>query len=88
MSRSKGYKCYNISCNSCLGKSLCTEPGEAPLNCVDRVVCVPRWEKDTPMGYRCSVCGCLMLDKSNYCPNCGSDMRGESGSEEKILHQI
>lgn len=23
-----------------------------------------------------------------YCPSCGADMRGESGSEEKILHQI
>lgn len=38
MSRSKGYKCYNIRCNSCLGKSLCTEPGDEPLACVNRVI--------------------------------------------------
>lgn len=35
-----------------------------------------RCEKDTPMGYKCSVCGCLMPGKSNFCPNCGADMRG------------
>ena len=36
-----------------------------------------RWEKDTPMGYKCSVCGCLMPGKPNFCPNCGADMRGD-----------
>lgn len=46
MSRSKGYKCGNIRCNSCLGKSLCTETGDAPLNCVDRIVQGERQEED------------------------------------------
>lgn len=33
-------------------------------------------------GDRCSVCGewYVMLDgRTNYCPNCGADMRGEEG---------
>ena len=36
-----------------------------------------RWEKDTPMWYKCSVCGCLMSGIENYCPDCGADMRGD-----------
>ena len=38
MSRSVGYKCYNIHCNSCIGKTLCGEPGDMALNCVDRII--------------------------------------------------
>lgn len=26
---------------------------------------------------QCSVCGVLRFGDSNYCPNCGADMRGE-----------
>ena len=26
---------------------------------------------------QCSVCGVLRFGNSNYCPNCGADMRGE-----------
>lgn len=26
---------------------------------------------------QCSVCGVLRIGDANYCPNCGSDMRGE-----------
>lgn len=26
---------------------------------------------------QCSVCGVLRFGESNYCPNCGADMRGE-----------
>ena len=37
MSRTKGYKCYNIQCGSCIGKTLCGEPGDAALWCQDRV---------------------------------------------------
>ena len=37
MSRSGGYKCYNMSCNSCIGRTLCGEPGDGALNCVDRI---------------------------------------------------
>lgn len=32
------YKCYNIRCNSCMGKTLCTETGETALSCQDRMV--------------------------------------------------
>ena len=26
-------------------------------------------------GYKCSICGSNALNKSNFCPNCGADMR-------------
>ena len=38
MSRSGGYKCYNMSCHSCIGRTLCGELGDVALNCVDRIV--------------------------------------------------
>jgi len=28
-------------------------------------------------GVACSVCNSFYLEKTNYCPNCGADMRGE-----------
>ena len=32
----------------------------------------------TPINYYCSICGYLSMDgQTNYCPNCGADMRGE-----------
>ena len=37
MSRTKGYKCSNVYCGSCIGKSLCGEPGDSPLQCADRL---------------------------------------------------
>lgn len=30
---------------------------------------------------QCSVCGVLRFGDSNYCPNCGADMRGEQKEE-------
>lgn len=39
-----------------------------------------RWDKDTPFGYKCSLCGCIMPGETNFCPKCGADMRG--GSEQ------
>ena len=39
--RSTGYKCYNIKCGSCMGKTLCGETGDAALSCADRLVNVP-----------------------------------------------
>ena len=41
MSRSKGYKCFNIKCGSCIGKTLCGEPEDTALVCVDRVIGKP-----------------------------------------------
>lgn len=38
MSRTKGYKCYNIQCGSCIGKTLCGEPEDAALGCENRII--------------------------------------------------
>ena len=43
-----------------------------------------RWESTTEQDefgemdfFKCSVCGQLRWFETNYCPNCGADMRGE-----------
>ena len=38
------------------------------------------WEQDKPpcKWYSCDYCGFHALSKSNYCPNCGADMKEES----------
>ena len=46
MSRTKGYKCFNIKCGSCIGKTLCGEPEDTALVCVDRVVGKPMTNAD------------------------------------------
>ena len=38
MGRSGGYKCYNIHCSSCIGKTLCGEPEDKALGCDSRIV--------------------------------------------------
>ena len=35
--RSKGYKCSNVKCNSCIAHCMCGELGDAALDCVNRV---------------------------------------------------
>ena len=46
MSRTKGYKCFNIMCNSCIGKTLCGEPEDTALRCVDRIIGNPMTNAD------------------------------------------
>ena len=38
------------------------------------------WEQGKPpcKWYSCDYCGFHALSRSNYCPNCGADMREES----------
>lgn len=38
--RTRGYKCYNIRCGSCIGKALCGEPADTALGCASRMVIV------------------------------------------------
>lgn len=79
-----GEMCYGVKRNAALffsGNTICKDciaPENyelAPAADV-RPAVRGRWEKDTPMGYKCNTCGCLMQGKSNFCPNCGADMRG------------
>lgn len=35
------------------------------------------WEDRGSLSARCSECGCKSLRASDFCPNCGADMRGE-----------
>ena len=46
MSRTKGYKCFNIKCGSCIGKTLCGEPEDTALVCVGRVIGKPMTNAD------------------------------------------
>ena len=41
--------------------------------------CNPDWEKDecAVESYRCSECNHHVKEKTELCPNCGADMRGE-----------
>ena len=50
MSRTKGYKCFNVKCGSCIGKTLCGEPEDTALVCVDRVVGKPMTNADRIRG--------------------------------------
>ena len=36
--RAKGYKCSNVKCGSCVSHSLCGEPADTALGCVNRMV--------------------------------------------------
>ena len=46
MSRAKGYKCFNIKCGRCIGKTLCGEPEDTALVCVDRDIGKPMTNAD------------------------------------------
>ena len=37
------------------------------------------WDLDhlVVLAYQCSECGIMINTKSNYCPNCGAEMRGD-----------
>lgn len=61
---------------------LCGIIAEAPT-IEARPVVRGRWIKrqfadDMTVAYRCSECKTTWDDKSNFCPNCGADMRGDS----------
>lgn len=41
------------------------------------------WVKYKPVHYECSMCGKKVGGSvSNYCPDCGADMRGETNEKE------
>ena len=46
MSRVIGYIFFNIKCGSCIGKTLCGEPEDTALVCVDRVIGKPMTNAD------------------------------------------
>ena len=49
-----------------------------PIPAADvRPVVHGRWEDRGSLSARCSECGCKSLRASDFCPNCGADMRPE-----------
>ena len=76
VSRSKGYKCYNVYCGMCIGGTLCAAPGDNALLCRNRVVigypkriCLDDW--------KCGICEVptKWIEWKNagymFCPYCG-----------------
>ena len=59
-----------------VGKSIMDKVPAADVRHVVR----GKWRANVPprdLRPRCSVCGELQPQKTNYCPNCGADMREE-----------
>ena len=85
--------CYNaefVCCNITGTKSWdldCFEEVFEDCPLVDDVVPAKhgRW-LDYPIAEECSQCSCcgvLRMGYSNYCPNCGADMREEGQDDER-----
>lgn len=66
---------------------------EMPTDLVDRINALPSAEKgkwidkwhmlfkeELPM---CSVCNSFSIFKSDYCPNCGTNMKGEENDKRR-----
>lgn len=58
--------------------------GHIPFNILDKMMNgtpLPKghWipDKSRPALQDCSICGALSIAKTNYCSNCGADMRGD-----------
>ena len=60
-----------------LGNSVVTEINSLPGYVADAYRPKGRWVNNTNGTYTCDRCGCKH-SRSNYCPNCGADMRGEN----------
>ena len=68
MSRTKGYKCFNIKCGSCIGKTLCGEPEDTALGCVDRIVGKPITNADRIRAMTDEELARFFIgDSPNYC---------------------
>jgi len=39
------------------------------------------WIQLNDYDYRCTICGNTMMDKWDYCPSCGADMRKETDND-------
>jgi hypothetical protein len=67
-------------CNQCLLHGAKKAIESIPAADV-RPVVRGKWNPNVPprdLRPRCSVCGELQPQKTNFCPNCGADMREES----------
>lgn len=73
-----------MSCKGCIHVLVCRyRCSVGGKNCTHKLlsknvrqVVRGRWDKDTPFGYKCSLCGCIMPGETNFCTTCGADMRG------------
>lgn len=74
-------------CDNCIHRDVCTDEGhleESLTFCADKIEERPQgtWISSTD-GYRCDNCYGKLWYRSNYCPNCGADMRGGGSKELK-----
>ena len=70
MSRTKGYKCFNIKCGSCIGKTLCGEPEDTALVCVDRVIGKPMTNADRIRAMSDEELAMMLKDYKDCSKNC------------------
>ena len=86
ISREAAIKRFNFAVLDCLGMDPTIRAGDIikalesiPADDVRPVVRGKwqSWEQDKPpcKWYSCDYCGFHALSKSNFCPNCGADMR-------------
>ena len=69
----KGYKCFNIKCGSCIGKTLCGEPEDTALGCVNRVAGKPMTNAD-----RIRAMSDMEIAEASSFRFCPSEMIGKS----------
>lgn len=71
-----------IHLEMCMEEALDTEylPSAQPERKKGKWRVVSR-QADSFTAYRCSECNELVYARTNFCPNCGADMRGENNGQ-------
>lgn len=71
---------YNGKCYNCYTAAFIEQYPAADVAPVVHGRWIGRYDHAVKVGWKCSICGCLIFherDKSNYCPNCGARMDGD-----------
>ena len=76
--RTKGYKCFNIKCGSCIGKTLCGEPEDTALGCVNRVAGNPMTNADRIRAMSDEELVVFLDGFSGRCLDCAEDAKNKN----------